>query len=405
MASIRVRKKADGTESFLVRWYDPHATERESTITLPTKVEAETLKRILDENGQSFRAAEPIFNSGTLAGPTVQEAVKHHIEQLTGVEEYTIAKYEAMVKNHFSTGIGRMKVKAIKPTDITRWLKMLESTVNRRGKPYSAKTISNIHGLLSGALNTAMQEGHIDRNPCKGVRLPKGKTAWDDSAMINYEDWLRIRAHMRPRYHPFGDFLVGTGLRFSEATALKAKNFDLDGIPRTAFSIGKPPEVRVSSAHKQGVKSGGRYVGAPKTRKGARTVTLAPSTVAIMRPLVEAAGDGYVFKTMHGGPFSYSSWYQHAWDPARKAANLDKHVTTHSLRHLHASMMLAGGMDIHLLSRRLGHEQIAITLDLYSHLLPDANWATYDVATKALEAAVPPEVQATVTHLPEIEAS
>lgn len=405
MARVRKRVGKHKT-SWQVRWLDPESGKEEA-MTVDTEAAAETLKRALDANGQTLSAASRVINDAGIAGPTVREAVDHHIRHLSGVEEYTVAKYESMLQNHFGTGLGRMKVKTLKPTDISNWIKKLETTVNRRGNTYSAKTISNIHGLLSAALNTAMKEGYIDRNPCKGVRLPKGRAAWDDSAMIDYSDWLRIRAHLKPRYWPFGDFLVGSGLRFSEATALKAADFDLEGIPRTAFSMGKPPDVRVTVAHKQNAKGGGRYIGAPKTRKGTRTVTLAPSTVEAVRPLVEAAGDGLVFKTRQGGPFTHSAWYQHAWGPARAAAKLDKHVTTHSLRHLHASMMLAGGMDIHLLSRRLGHEQIAITLDLYSHLLPDANWATYDVAARALEAAAPPEPAevADVILLPEIEAS
>lgn len=394
MASIRPRTKRDGTTTYLVRWYDPHATERESSLTFATKTEADTMKRLLDENGQSFRAAEPIFNNGHTTGPTVHEVIDYHIRHLSGVEEYTVSKYEAMLRNHFSDRLGKMKVKTLKPTDIAHWVKQLEVTVNRRGKPYSAKTISNLHGLLSAAMNTALQEGHIDRNPCKGVRLPKGKKAWDDSAMIDFDDWLRIREQMDPHYHPFGDFLVGTGLRFSEATALKASDFDLVGVPRTAYRLGKPPDVRVTTAHKQNAQGGGHYIGAPKTRKGTRTVTLSPSTIEAVRELVAAAGDGYVFKMKRGGKLTPQAWYQRAWDPARMKAKLDKHVTTHSLRHLHASMMLAGGMDIHLLSRRLGHEQIAITMDLYSHLLPDANWATYDVAARVLDATPLPEIEA-----------
>lgn len=64
---------------------------------------------------------------------------------------------------------------------------------------------------------------------------------------------------------------------------------------------------------------------------------------------------------------------------------LGKHVTIHQLRHLHAALMLHGGMPIYDLSRRMGHISIQMTIGLYSHLLPDAHFTGAEVAARALE--------------------
>jgi integrase len=237
------------------------------------------------------------------------------------------------------------------------------------------KTIANSHGLLSAGMESAIWQGWRTANPCKGIRLPKDAVGGDDATMVTYEDYRAIEAHMEDHYKPFFGFLVGTGMRFSEATALLASDFKLDAAT---------PTVRVNKAHKQGAE-GGRYVGPPKTRKGKRTISLAPSTVGLVRPLVESAGERTVFRMPAGGQMTAQAIFNRCWKPARAAAGLDKRVTIHSLRHLHAAMMLGAGMSMYDLSRRLGHNSITISVDLYSHLLPDAQFNGAQVAAKALE--------------------
>ena len=376
MARVRKRVGKHKT-SWQVRWLDPESGKEEA-MTVDTEAAAETLKRALDANGQSFSAASRVINDAGVAGPSVKEAIETHISQITGAAPYTLKKYEAYVRLHFSGRLGRLKTKTLKAADISRWVKELEAS----GK--APKTIANLHGLLSAAMTTAVRDGVIERNPCKGIKLPKAQHAGEDHTMVTMEDWLTIREHMQEHYRPFFDFLVGTGLRFSEATALTAKDFKLQG---------HPPTVRVNKAHKQD-GTGGRYVGPPKTRKGVRTVSLAPSTVEAVRASVATAGDGLVFRMKRGGVLTWGTAYKKAWDPARKAANLDKRITIHSLRHLHAAMMLGAGMDMYDLSRRLGHENISVSVDLYSHLLPDAQWKGANIAAKALAARPMPQIEA-----------
>lgn len=376
MARIRKRVWKSGV-TYQVRWIDP--VKGDESMTVATLEAAETLKRTLDANGQSLTAAQRVLDDLHTKGPSVAETVQHHIDQLTGASEYTVRRYKDYLRLHMGGRFGGLKVAGLKPADVTRWVKGLEAD----GK--APKTIANLHGLLSAAMTTAVRDGVIDRNPCKGIRLPKAQHAGEDHTMVDHDDWLRIREHMDPFYWPFFDFLVGTGLRFSEATALTAKDFKLDG---------RPPTVRVNKAHKQNGDDGGRHIGSPKTRKGKRTVSLAPSTVEAVRPLVEAAGGGTVFRMKLGGVLTRQAVYNRAWEPARTAAKLDKRVTIHSLRHLHAAMMLGAGMDMYDLSRRLGHENISVSVDLYSHLLPDAQWTAANIAAKALAPKPVPQIEA-----------
>jgi integrase len=121
---------------------------------------------------------------------------------------------------------------------------------------------------------------------------------------------------------------------------------------------------------------------APKTRHGRRIVTLAPSTVAVLREhwknqqeqrlffgLGKARAEALVFTSWDGSPYLPSTLTLQ-WRRAMKAAGL--RATLHSLRHTHASTLIAAGLDVLTVSRRLGHGTPAITLNVYGHLFrPD----------------------------------
>jgi integrase len=251
-----------------------------------------------------------------------------------------------------------------------------------QGRGLSPKTINNKHGLLSAAMLTQVRAGTIPRNPCAGVRLPKKRRVGDDGDDITMADYKAIRDRMDPHFQPFVDFLVGTGCRFSEATALMGKDFKLDGVP---------PLVFITKAHKLGGdENPARYVGEPKSSKSRRRVSLAPSTVQAIAPLVQQSLEdgGPVFRLKKGGVMDHQSFYNRAWSKPRAAAGLGpgsgRNITVHSLRHLHASALLAAGMDLYQLSSRLGHESISVTVGIYGHLQPDALFRGAEHAARAL---------------------
>jgi integrase len=373
MASIRTRQRKDGSEYHTLTWREDG---RQRALSFDAIKEAERWKKLLDANGQSFAKAEEVYEESEHDGPTVAEAMLDHIDQLVGTTPYTIKRYRSAVRLHFSGPLGYMKIKAVTHDHVIEWIKWMQE----RGK--GAKTIALQHGLLSATMETAERKDIISKNPCRGVRLPKKNRIGADGDDIDLDDFKAIRARTEPHFQPFLDFLVGTGCRFSEATPLLASDFILDGTP---------PMVFITKAHKLGGdEDPARYVGEPKSRKSRRRVSLAPSTVASIRPLVEQATQdgGPVFRMKEGGVFTSQSFYNHSWEQARREAGLGigsaKHVTVHSLRHLHAAIMCHAGMNLYELSTRMGHTSIQITSDLYAHLLPEAHFRGAAHAAKAL---------------------
>lgn len=376
MASIHRRSKPrkDGTYAYRLMWRDPEFGPQHESLE---KSEAEMWKRLLDANGQSMTAARKLYDNAQMEGPTVAEALDHHIDQLVDVTPYTIKRYRGALRNHFNGPLGSLKVVGLTHADIVNWIKWMQE----RGK--SPKTIADKHGLLSAAMLTQVRLGTIPRNPCDGVRMPKKRRVGDDGDDITMDDYRAIRARMDAHFHPLVDFLVGSGCRFSEASALTGTDFDLNG---------NPPIVYITKAHKLGgEESPARYIGDPKSAKSRRRVSLAPSTAQAVAPLVAKAlaEGGTVFTMKEGGEMTHQAFYNRGWSKPRASAGLGpgsgKHVTVHSLRHLHAATMLQAGMPMYELSARLGHNSIQMTVDLYAHLLPDAHFRGAEYATKALE--------------------
>jgi integrase len=382
MASIRTRTRKDGSEYHTLTWREEGVQRAHSFDTLR---EAETWKRLLDANGQSMSAAVDLYESAQDDGPTVAEAMVDHIDQLVGTTPYTIKRYRSAVRLHFSGPLGQSKVKKVTHDSIIEWIKWMQA------RDKGPKTIALQHGLLSATMETAERKGIIGRNPCKGVRLPKKTRVGDDGDDITMDDYKAIRDRTDPHFHPFLDFLLGTGCRFSEATPLLGKDFLLDAAT---------PLVFITKAHKLGGdEDPARYVGDPKSKKSRRRVSLAPSTVFAVRPLVEQAlkDGGPVFRMKQGGEFTAQAFFNHAWRDARDGAGFGKgnpkHITVHSIRHLHAALMLHAGLSMYELSARLGHNNIGVTVDIYSHLLPEAHFNGAQVAAKALGGSAAHELE------------
>jgi integrase len=374
MASIRERKRRDGTVTYAVLWRNVD-DGKQTSMQWDSQEEADRFKRIVEANGNSLSAAHEMMKKVSVGGLTLREALIRHIGMLTSAGPDQIHRYERAVINHFGGDFGKLPVASVEYSDVVAWVKRMQ------GKGLSAKTIANHHGFLSAAMSTAVRLKLREGNPCDGITLPKDDATEEKMRFMSAKESVDVVNAHPERYRAFVEFLRATGGRFGEATALRSGDFKLDDAV---------PSVRIERAWKRG-GDGAFYVGAPKTKKSRRSVSLPPSTVAVVRPLVEAAAakgrEAYVFTTSYGGPIRHSTFHEF-WTTALDSLGYEKtsRPRIHDLRHTHASLMLAAGMPIYDLSRRLGHESIQTTIDRYSHLVPDAQWRGANIAEKALTA-------------------
>ncbi|MGB3414041.1 MAG: tyrosine-type recombinase/integrase [Microbacteriaceae bacterium] len=358
MASIRKRVRKDGTIGWAVLWRDPK-TMKQTSQTVETENLANTLKRLLDANDNDFNAVALILTHANKETPTVSEMLKYHLTQLTGVTEGTIRGYETIIEEHLKPFLGHHRVETITSEILVKWVKWMQE----RGK--SPKTIANAHGLLSAAFQTGILATPPMRsdNPCKVIKLPKNDRSHQPSIYLTLKEYEWLEESAPEVYQTFLYFLVSTGTRFGEATALLPTDFDLEA---------DTPIVRIEKAWKEGV-NGVRYIGTPKSKRSFRIVSLPKLLV----PRIEALfrnPDDLVFTNRAGGVIRSGSFHNFGWKPAlegARAKGLSKTPRPHDLRHTHASWLIGAGVNMFTVSRRLGHESIKTTLDLYGHLMLD----------------------------------
>ena len=232
----------------------------------------------------------------------------------------------------------------------------------------SHTTVLHVHRVLKKMLNCAVQWGVIIRNPADGATPPKrGKKQmhmWDRQTIHRFLD-----ESQGTRFAPVFDFAISTGMRRSEICGLKWDAVDL---------VNGRLEVKATL---QRLRGHGLVTGTPKTERSCRNIALAPETVELLQvvqgsqPLakIEAGPlwqrQGYVFTHANGTPLIPDQVTQE-FTAVIKRFDLP-HLTFHGLRHAFATMALQAGINPKVVSEALGHSSITITLDLYSHVLPN----------------------------------
>lgn len=296
--------------------------------------------------------------------PTLNRLAADHIENLTGIEPGTRKTYTRLWERTWGPRIGNVQAHRITKDQISR-------AVNALAETYSAKSLQNQRGLLAGVLDRGVEHGHLTKNPAKGIRLPRGKEG-DRAEMriLTPDEYAVVIAKVPNHYKPLVDFLAGTGARWGEAVALQVGDVAL-------------PNVHIRRALKWSPDND-RQVGATKTKRSNRTVAL-PTEIhhAIREACAGKARNELVFTAPRGGAVLHRTFWSRIWLPA--VEHLEPRPRIHDLRSSHASWLLAAGVPIHIVQRRLGHENIATTVDTYGHLLPDAQMIAAEAASHVFE--------------------
>lgn len=360
MASLVERKNTKGvTTSFQVKWRKNGKQDNES---FDTKAEAEMFKKVLELNDHDPVKAERQILATYSDSPKIRDVAEQHLKRLTNISVHSMHTYERMIANHINPKLGDLPVDVLTEEDMAEWVMWM------REKGLTPKTIKNVHGFIYSIIKTAIYKKYRADNPCEHTRLPKSDHTQDKTTFLTKAELALILRHLDKHFHPVILFLVGTGLRFSEATALQPSDFS---------DAGGKYSVRVTKAWVRDDKNN-HEIGPPKTERARRTVPMDKSLAMAVAPLIQnCPPDGYIFKMKQGGEMSTQALHNKAWKPALRAAaaaGLKKSPRIHDLRHTYASWMLGGEvpMAIFDLSRLMGHESINTTSKVYSHLMPEA---------------------------------
>lgn len=383
------RKRSDGS----VSWRSPFRIKPGGVVTyetFSTQEEAEKFGRLVDAvGGEAARASRDASTRSAVHIPSLAEWTEKHLARLAAsATPGTVVEYRRMAKRTWLPRLGALPVDAVTRDAVIAWVAWQREQKTRRGQRYSTKSISNAQRFLSSVMAAAVDAELIVKNPAKGVPLPKDM-APHEMVYLTGNEVVRLIGEVTEYWRPFVAFLFGSGCRFGEATALVGGDFDLDATPKAL--------VRVSRAWKKG--DGEVYLGAPKSHKGVRTITLDHDLAEFLRPLVDKAGhDGAVFVSRTGTRVQSQHFHGRVWIPALERAELGKRPRVHDARHSHVAALMAQGVSLAVIQRRLGHEDIRTTVNTYGHLAADAHEGAADAAGVFLAGIFPS------TAAPQIEA-
>ncbi|HEY0802871.1 MAG TPA: site-specific integrase [Steroidobacteraceae bacterium] len=262
-----------------------------------------------------------------------------------------------------------MRLQKLQAVHLNELYTALLGSGGHEGRPLSARSVGHVHRVLHRALGHAATWGLVSQNVASLVSPPPVP---DSEITILTEDEIggTLRYLQGRTLRPIVSFLLGTGARRDEALAIRWKDVDL-----------QKNVVRIERSLEQ--TKGSLRFKSPKTKHGRRNVSISPWLAAELRShrarqderrLALGAGRGpddmTVFARWNGEPRSPSRLSQ---DFAAAMDALEIDCTLHGLCHTHVSQLIASGLDVLTISRRIGHASPSITLNVYGHLFANTD--------------------------------
>jgi integrase len=316
------------------------------------------------------RAALVELDNGTYLEPTKQ-TVKQYLSDVwlpairQSVRPSTFSSYKNMIDLHVAPHVGNAPLRRLDAASLNElYASLLEGTPDRRA--LSRSSTAYIHRIVHRSLRDAMRWGYIGRNPAdlaEPPRVPRrDMTVWTTGQIGEFLQHVRS-----DRLYALWLLAFTTGMRRGELLGLRWPDVDLNGarlsVVQTLITV--RGEVQFSE---------------PKTAKSRRSLSLDAATVAVLRAHRKAqledriawgpdwTDTGLVF-TRENGERLHPVVVSRQFLEFAAAAGLPR-IRFHDTRHSYATAALSAGVHPKVVSERLGHSTISMTLDLYSHVMP-----------------------------------
>lgn len=297
----------------------------------------------------------------------------------------TYRGYERHVARHVLPALGKVAIRRVRYQQIEALYDSLLHAAEGQG--LSPKTVYEIHLIIKGALDDALRRGLVTRNVAVVARAPKQRSLQQTEGVSLTDEELRqlMRTAVGHRLFPLYWLTAMTGMRRNEVLGLKWPDIDFAKkrlhLNRGLVAVGY--EVHQTRG---------------KTKSARREIALDDTTLAVLAGWRDfqaaefaAVGlttdDGWVFTDGGGQPV-----HPHAVYEAFRRIVHNAGVPTirfHDLRHTHGSLLIQDGVPVKVVSERLGHANIAFTMQTYQHVLPGMQ-ADAARATERLAKPVPP---------------
>jgi integrase len=352
--------------------------------------DAEGKRRYLNKTVRGTKREANSYLSSTLAAMSTGafvEPVKMSVDEYLNkwlelaakprLRERTLDDYSEKLNRYVRPVIGVQKLSDVRSLDVQAIYSAMAS------RSLSPRTIRYTHAIVASAFKQAVRWSMLLRNPCDAVELPRLERK--EMQALSPEQVTRfLKAAAEDEHVALFALAVMTGMRPEEYLALKWSDLDLES--RTA-TVARTLVWR---------KGGGWYHGEPKTARSRRTIMFPEQLAKLLRThrakqseVKLKAGDAYaslnlVFATLEGTPLHIRNLTNRHFKPTLRRANLSPNLRLYDLRHTCATLLLAANEHPKVVSERLGHASITLTLDTYSHVLPSMQQAASDKLERIL---------------------
>ena len=298
----------------------------------------------------------------------------------TQVSAKTLERYKELAKHHVRPHLGASRIQKLKPVNFAELYGKLQKA-KPDGAGLAPRTVGHVHRLMHRVFGHAVKWSVIASNPVASADPPRVERA--EIEILAPDEIKAVVTALRGRpLYPVAVLALATGMRRGELAARRWGDIDLEA--------GK---VRVERSLEQ--TNDGLSFKPPKTKAGRRAITIPPAIIAELRAhwrqqqeqrlalgLGKACAEDLVFARADGLPWPPDSLTAD-WARTVRLLKLPT-VTFHALRHTHVSQLIAAGLDVVTVSRRIGHGNPTVTLGVYAHLFGN----TDERAAAAVETAL-----------------
>ncbi len=363
-------RRKDGNWSAELSYRDDHGGLKRRTVYGTTQAE---VRAKLREARARIESGAPVKDASMTVAAWLEQWITKALAA-SDRKQATKDLYATIARRHLVPTIGTIALGRLRPSDVEALV------VHRREAGLSPSTVRTIYTVLRAALDIAVRDGLLGRNPAAAVRRP-GIDRRDAAYLTAEQAQILLAAIRGDRLEGLFRLMLATGLRRGEALGLHWADVDLDaGLLRVRWTL-----TRTSQ---------GLQLGEPKTDRSRRMVPLPRSAVEALgahrarqedewRAASESWRDtGLVFTTEIGTPLEPRNVLRRFELLAVSAGLTGVHL--HTLRHSAASFLLAAGTHTKVVQEHLGHSSYAITADIYSHVEPALQREAADRLDQAL---------------------
>ena len=368
--------KRGSTWSYVVRVKDPVSgkTKPEWHGGYPTRKAAMTAR---DDARSASNKGTYVARKNITVGQWLDQWVKAHSVEL---KPSTAHFYRHKIDIYLKPAIGGEQMQALSPMMLSVVFAKMQESGGHDGAALSATTVQHARAVLRKALNDAVVERIIPLNPVTGSKAPK-TTKPKQVTWTGEQQRAFLGATEQTRWGIVWLVALATGMRRGELCALTWAHVDLRAglisVERSATQLGQQIVTTDTKNHEN------------------RTVALDPKTVAALKawrkqqaserlewgPAYEDT-DGLVF-TWENGARVFPDYFTKAFLAAQKGTCLPR-MTLHGTRHTHATTLLREGVPVHIVSKRLGHKDPSVTLNVYADAIPKDDDRAVEVFAKAV---------------------